>query len=318
MVAQASLARPTIQRVVTRIRRPEWVPQVRYQVKLGAGQHRRHVVMSSRMREAIFQYHSAVDEDRNRRDQRRAELQSFVGGSGTLRTEMMKATELVHNSMGNLFPGPGGPNTAIGFAVEPLYRIADEVRDVARNGTTPKVIEAARTKLQAWADSGIFGFAAEHKAELAGVFTEWANALDPAEDSPNEIVKMIEYFGDSCSFDVPYVASDDGDDRFPDHIDRVVNAQLIAVATTLNNVIGNPKGNHNLYGDSCLGYLLKIAQNYPSSSSSGATSVSGSSNDPMDIAPNNPQSIASSSPATSPAHNTRSHSSRDTATNISQ
>jgi hypothetical protein len=262
-LVQQSQGAQLVQREVSELKRPHWLPEVRATVKLKSGEHRRHVVMSSRMRQAIFAYHKAPAKGSELERQRHDALKQFVGRDGTVRTLMAAATEMVHNSMGNLYAGAGGENTAIGFSVEPLYRIADAVRE---QKTSENAVTRARKDLTEWAQRGIFGFAQQAKEDLAKVILQWAAKLDPQTDAPDKIADMIVSFGDSCSFDVPYERSENAagvrDDDFPSHINKDDVAKLIAVATKLNLVIENPLGREDLYGDACLGYLKSVGSKY--------------------------------------------------------
>ncbi len=231
--------------------RPKFTKQTQKAVPVTAGQHRRHIVMSSRMRAAIWAYHNASLEP-SQQEARRTQLQTFIGSTGTLRTEMQTAANITHNYIQNLFPGDGGENSAIGLAVNDLFEIANRIESGELNDLK-KVTDAVNK----WVQKGIFGFAAAHKASLGQFILEYLQSIP--EGTPLETVaKVMSDFAFTCSFDLPYQRTP-GEDKFPSGFNAAKQGQLLSIAQNIEQIIREPADNSILlYGDNCLGLLKQL------------------------------------------------------------
>jgi hypothetical protein len=254
LIQQVANRREAIVQRVNKIPRPAFTREVINSIKLSHGEHRRHIVMSSRMREAIWAYHMSDGISMDARSARRRALQSIVGQS-TLRAEMGVMTLRTHNSMGNLFPGKGSENTAIGFAVNPLYSIGKQIDE----GTLKSVADVMAA-VKKWHGTSIFGFARLYKNFIGEIVLAWLADKENHGNDPTVIGSAIQDFAFSCSFDFAY--KEEGDEHgFPENVDADIQGKLLVVANTIEQVIQKPTSNIDLYG--ALKYLLTIAANKP-------------------------------------------------------
>jgi len=255
LISQPFQLSTNIIQMVTGIPRPTFTKEVKNSIQLDKGQHRRHVVMSSRMREAVWSYHMTPPKDSFIFQSRRKELQKIVG-ENTLRSEMGEIIHLVHNSMGNLFAGKGSENTAIGFSVNPLYFIALKI-----TSKELKSYEDVKKEVMKWHNKGIFGFALADKKSIGEILINWLENTENHDEDMYTIASAIRDFAFSCSFDLAYIKGDDDEgDIFPDHIDENIQKKLLEVAQILEETITSPMNDHKLY--LALEYLVEISNKF--------------------------------------------------------
>jgi hypothetical protein len=217
--------------------RPAWSKKVKEMVKVKKGKHRRHIVASSRMRDALIAYHQGSSKEKQKRFERG---QKFCDENQKCRPQtvggvIVSAHAWAHNRIENLFVEDGGVNTAIGFLFKPLYKIADELRESAQSSDPKEAIQKAIDEVEA-KDGKIFNYAKDHHSSVLEVVL---NSLDELtkEDEPRPEVaaELLEDFAFSCSFDIPY-----GADRLG--CSESVVQGLLSIAMELEGIIRGGEG----------------------------------------------------------------------------
>jgi hypothetical protein len=178
-------------------KRPDFTPKIKESLKTKGGSlHRRHIVMSSLMRNAVYKVVDSTPA--TKQDELRDKFNAFIGfimnRKATNATLEQAANELVfvmHNNPANLVPDTGDWNSAIGA-------FAHNVEEKLQN------LKVAHEEFKA--DSGKFmsslvkGFQPHLQKEIAGFWTIYVSN-NPIDDI-DAFQELLESMYDNAAFDL--------------------------------------------------------------------------------------------------------------------